>query len=89
MRHQSQNVFQFTFVWISQHQKGYLAYVSITWKLVYSHYVLFVEIFSIALAYTSRLYSEVLVTQPDVLYIHFDKSSHEKTGSIIKFSHFE
>ena len=37
----------------------------------------------------SSPYSEALKTQPEVLYITYTTSSHEKTGDIITFSHFE
>ena len=50
---------------------------------------LYFNFFSSALAYTPRPYSEALAMQREVLYITYAKSSHEKTGNIITFSHFE
>ena len=51
--------------------------------------ILFYKTFSSALAYTSCLYSEALSMQPPVSYILYDTSSHERTGDIITFAHFE
>ena len=44
---------------------------------------------SSALAYTSRSYSQEIVTQPEDLYVTYDTSFHEKTGNIGKFAQFE
>ena len=55
----------------------------------FSHDVVFDETFSSALAYTSRLYSEELTMRPEVSYILYATSSHEKTGNIITFAQFE
>ena len=41
MHHLSQKCFRVIFVGIPQHQKGYVIYVPITWKIVSSHDVLF------------------------------------------------
>ena len=57
MHHQSQKRFLVVFIGIPQHQKEYLIYVPIVWKIVSSHDVLFYKTFSSALAYTSCLYS--------------------------------
>ena len=45
--------------------------------------------FSIALAYTSRLYSESMAMRPEVTYTPCAASPREKTGDIITFAHFE
>ena len=42
-----------------------------------------------ALAYTPRIYSEALATQPEVSYITYATSYHEQTGNIITFTQFE
>ena len=34
-------------------------------------------------------YSESLAIQPEVLYITYTTQSHEQTGNIITFAHFE
>ena len=64
MRHQSQKGFREIFIGIPQHQKGYLIYVPSTQKIVSSQDVVFEKMFSSALAYNSRPYSEALVMQP-------------------------
>ena len=89
MRHQSQKSFRGILVGIPQHQKGYLIYVPSTRKMVSSHAVIFDKKVSNALAYTSCLYSEALSTKPKLPCILYDTSSHEKTGDIITFAHFE
>ena len=88
MRHRSKNGFRVIFSGIPQHQKGYLIYVSSTQKIVFSHDIVFGESFSNALAYISRKYSVAFALRPEVLYIPYDTSSHEKTGNIIPFAHF-
>ena len=85
MHHQSQKRFRVIFIGIPQHQKGYLIYVPITWKIVSSHDVVLDETCSSELAYTPRLYSEALTTQPAVLYILYSTPSREQTENIIKF----
>ena len=50
---------------------------------------MFDKAFYSALANMSRPYSEALATQPTVSYIPYATSSHEKTGNIITFAHFE
>ena len=62
-------MFSGIFVEISQHQQGYLIYLPSTWKIVSSHEILFDEINPSALAYTPRLYSEALMTQPAVSFL--------------------
>ena len=54
MRHQAQKGFHGIFVGIPEHQKLYLAYVPSTRKIISSYDVVFNEMFSSALAYTSR-----------------------------------
>ena len=56
MRHQAQKGIRGIFVGITQHQKGYLAYVTSTRKVISSYDVVFDESFSSALSYTSRPY---------------------------------
>ena len=68
MSHQAQKGFCGTFVGITQHQKGYLVYVPSKRKIIYSYDVVFDESFSIALAYTSQPYSEVMDMRPFVAY---------------------
>ena len=77
------------FVGITQHQKGYLVYVHSTYKIVYSHDVVFDKNISSALAYTTCPYSEALAMQPAVSYILYATSSHEQTGNVITFAQFE
>ena len=87
--HLSQEVFCGVFVGIPQHQKGYLVYVTHIRKIISSYNVVFDESFYIALAYTSQPYEEEMSMQMAVSYISYDISSKEKTGNIIKFTHFE
>ena len=89
MRHQAQKQFHRIFVGIPQHQKLYLVYIPITRKIISSYDVVFDEIFSIALAYTSQPYSEAMTMCPAVAYTPFAASSREKTGGIITFTQFE
>ena len=56
MHHQAQKGFRSIFVGIPQHQKGYIVYVPITRKIISSYDVVFDEIFSSVLAYTSQPY---------------------------------
>ena len=46
------------------------------------YFMVFDEMFSSDLAYTSRLYSEALAMQLEVLYIPYSTSSHEQAGDI-------
>ena len=89
MRHQAQNIFCGIFVGIPQHQKGYLVYVPRTQKIISSYGVVFDEIFSSALAYTSQPYAEAMSMWPDVPYIPYYTSSREQTGNIITLAQFE
>ena len=57
MCHQSQKGFRGIFVGIPQHQKWYLFYVPHKWKVVYLYDVVFGEILSSELTYTSKIYS--------------------------------
>ena len=45
--------------------------------------------FSIALAYTSQPYSEVMAMRPSVTYTPYATSSEEQTGDVIPFAQFE
>ena len=89
MHHQAQNGFHSKFVGIPQHQKGYLMYVPSSRNLISSYNVVFDEIFSSVLAYTSQPYSEAMTMRPDVTYTLCAKSWREQTGDIITFTHFE
>ena len=89
MRNQSQKVFSGIFIGIPQHQKGYLIYVPSTRKIVSSHDIAFDKTFSSVFGYTSCVYSEAIAMQPEVSYILYATSSHEKTGYIITFEQFE
>ena len=89
MLHQAQKGFCGIFVGIPQHQKGYLLYVPRTRKIISSYDVVFDEIFSSAIAYTSQPYSEAMAVRPAVTYTPCTTSSREKTGDIITFTQFE
>ena len=89
MRHQSYKGFQGISVKIKQILKCYLINVPITRKIVSSNDIVFDETFSSASTYTPHPYSEEAVTQPAILLIPYDISSHEKTGDIITFAQFE
>ena len=78
MCHQSQNSFRGILFGIPQHQKGYLIYIPSTRKIFSLHDVVFDKIFYILLAYTPDPYSDALATQPEVSYIPYATSSHEK-----------
>ena len=67
----------------------YLVYVPITQKIVSSHDVVFDETFSSALEYTLGPYSEALAMRPEVWYIPYATSSHEKAGNIRTFAQSE
>ena len=89
MRHQAQKGFRSIFVGIPQHQEGYLVYVPSTRKIISSYDVVFDEIFSSLLAYTSQPYSEAMVMRQSVTYKPYGTSSGEQTGNIITFTQFE
>ena len=86
MRHQAQKGFHGIFVGIPQNQKGYLAYIPSTGKIISSYDVVFDEIFSSTLAYTSLPYAEVMAMCPAVSYITCDTSLMEQTGDKITFT---
>ena len=88
MCHQAQKGFCVIFFGILKHQKGYLVYVPSTRSIIYSYDVVFDEIFSSALSYTSQPYSEVMDMRPSMIYTPYATSSNEQTGDIIKFSQF-
>ena len=89
MIHQAQKGFRGIFVGIPDHQKGYLLYVPSTRKVIYSYDVVFEEMFSSALSYTSRPYSELMAMRPAVTCTPYATSSKEQTGDIITFAQFE
>ena len=57
MNHQAQNGFRGIFVEIPQHQKGYHVYAPYKYNIISSYDVVFDEMFSSALVYTSQPYS--------------------------------
>ena len=75
MRHQAQKGFRGIFIGISEHQKGYLLYVPSTRKVTLSYDV----VFSCALSYASRPYSEAMSMRPAVTYTLYATSSKEQT----------
>ena len=89
MRHQAQKGFCGIFVWIPEHQKGYLVYVSSSRKIISSYDVVFDERFSSALAYTSQPYSEAMTMRMAVTYTPYATSSKEQTGNVITCAQFE
>ena len=78
MRHQSQKGFCSIFVGIPRHQKGYLVYEPSTRKVISSYDVVFDEMFSSALSYTSRPYSEAMAMRPAVTYTTYATNLREK-----------
>ena len=89
MHHQAQNCSCGILVGIAQHKKGYLVHVPHTRKIISLYDVIFYEILSSALEYTSQPYSDKMAMQMDVTYIAYATSSKEKTGDIITFTQFE
>ena len=89
MRNQAQKGFCGIFVGITQHQKWYLVYVPSTRKIISSYDVVFDEIFSSALEYTSQPYAKLMAMSPTVSYIPCATSSKEQTGDITTFAQFE
>ena len=83
------NCFCGIFVVIPQHQKFHIIYIPIICKIVSLHDIVFDEKVYGTLSYTSRPYSEALTVQPEVSYIPYATSSHEKNGDIIIFAQFE
>ena len=89
MRHQAQKGFRGISVRIPKHQKGCLVYVPSTRKIISSYDVVFEEIISSALSYTSQPYSEAMTMRPAVTYTPYVTSSKEQTGDVITFAQFE
>ena len=89
MRHQAQKGFHGIFVGIPEHQKGYLVYLPSTRKVISSYDVVFDEIVSSTLSYTSRPCSEAMVMRLTVMYTPYATSLKEQTGNIITFVKFE
>ena len=89
MRHQAQKGFRGIFVVIPQYQKLYLLYVPSTRKVISSYNVVFDEILSSALSYTSRPYLETMAMRPEVTYSPYTTSPKEKNVDVITFTQFE
>ena len=89
MRHQAQKGFRGIYVGIPEHQKGFLLYVPSTRKIISSYDVVFEEIISSALSYTSQPYSEAMTMRPAVTYTPYAIYSREQTGDVITFTQFE
>ena len=89
IRHQAQKGFCGIFFGIPQHQKGYLVYVPHKRKIVSSYEVVFGDILSSALVYTSQPYAEAMTMWPTVSCMNYATSSRIKTGDIITFTQFE
>ena len=89
MRHQAQKGFRGIFVGIPEHQKEYLVYVHSTRKVISSYDVVFDKMFSSALSYTSRPYSEAMAMRLAVTYTLYATSSREQTGNVITSTQFE
>ena len=64
-------------------------YIPNTRKIISSYDVVFDEMFSSALVYTSQPYSEAMLMRPAVTYTPCATSLREKTGDIITFAQFE
>ena len=64
-------------------------YVPSSRKIISSYDVVFDEIFSSELEYTSQPYLEAMAMHPSVTYTPCDTSSREQTGDIITFTQFE
>ena len=89
MCHQAQKRFRGIFVGIPEHQKRYLVYVPSTRNILSSYDVVFDEIFSNALAYTPKPYSEAMAMHPAITYTSCATSSRKQTADIIMFAQFE
>ena len=89
MHHQAKKGFCGIFFGIPQHQKGYLVYVPHERKIVSSYEVVFGDILSSALVYTSQPYAEAMTMWPTVSCMNYATSSRKKTGDIITFTQFE
>ena len=57
--------------------------------LVNTKDILFDDIFSSLLAYTSQSYSEAMAMLPSVIYTPYNTYSKEQTGDILTFAYFE
>ena len=64
-------------------------YVPSTRKIISSYVVVFDEIFSSVLSYTSQPYSEAMSMRPSVTYTPCATSPREQTSDIITFTQFE
>ena len=64
-------------------------YIPSTRKKISSYNVLFDKIFSNALAYRSRPYSEAMAMRPAVMHTLDATSLNEQTRNLITFAHFE
>ena len=64
-------------------------YIPSTRKVISSYDVVFDEIFSSALSYSSRTYAEAMAMRPTVTYTPYATSSKEQTGNVITFAQFE
>ena len=64
-------------------------YIPSTRTIISSYDVVFDEIYSSALSYTSLPYSEAMAMRLTVTYTPYGTSSRERTGDIIMFAHFE
>ena len=58
-------------------------------NIISSYDVVFDEMFSSALKYTSKPYLEEMAMRPTVTYIPCAASSREQTGNTITFAQFE
>ena len=77
-----QKGFRVIFNGIPQNKKGCLVYVSHKRKIVSLYDVVFDEILSSELSYTSQPYSEAMAMQPELLYIPSSKSLKGKKLAI-------
>ena len=89
MRHQAKKGFHGILVGIPEHQKVYLVYVPSTRKIISSYDVVFEEIFSSALSYTSQTYSESMAIHLAVTNTPHASFLIEQTGNITTFAQFE
>ena len=87
MRYQSQTGFGLSLLELYSTKKGN-SYTYLVHGNSFSRDVLFDKILYSELAYTSRQYSESLVTRPEISYILYAISSHEQTGGTITFEQF-
>ena len=64
-------------------------YVPSSRNIIFSYDVVFDEIFSSELEYTSQNYSEAITMRLAITYTPCAMSSREQTGNIIAFAQFE